>query len=93
MKDLPDIALLATMRELDALRVRAAILSTFEYRTTHPVPNCVPEAPVEWLPVYASLAREDQLPWANLDDVLDAARTFLDPILADGANATWSPQS
>jgi hypothetical protein len=93
VKDLPDIALLATARELDASRVRAALQRTFEYRATHPLPVSVPEAPAEWSPVYAMLAREDRLPWASLDEVLGAVRAFLDPILADDASVTWSPQS
>lgn len=93
MKDLPDIALLATARELDAVRVRAALLRTFEYRATHSVPTAVPDAPAEWARVYAALAREDQLPWASLDEVLGAVRAFLDPVLADDASGTWSPHS
>jgi len=93
VKDLPDIALLATARELDAARVRAALQRTFEYRATHPVPISVPNAPAEWSTVYAMLAREDRLPWASLDEVLGAVRAFLDPVLANGASVTWSPQS
>jgi hypothetical protein len=37
------------------------------------------------------MAREDQLPWATLDDVTTAARAFLDPVLAGAAApATWN---
>jgi predicted nucleotidyltransferase component of viral defense system len=93
VKDLPDIALLATARELDASRVRAALERTFEYRATHPVPVSVPEPPAEWSPIYEALAREDRLPWASLDEVHGAVRAFLDPLLANGASVTWSPQS
>ena len=45
VKDLPDIALLATARELCASRVRTALLRTFDYRATHSVPTVVPDAP------------------------------------------------
>jgi hypothetical protein len=93
VKDLPDIALLATARELDASRVRTALQRTFEYRATHPVPRFVPEAPTEWSPVYVMLAREDRLPWASLEEVLGAVRAFLDPVLAEGVIGSWSPQS
>jgi hypothetical protein len=53
----------------------------------------VPDAPAEWTPVYAMLAREAQLPWASLGEVQRVVRAFLNPILAGSENATWSPQS
>lgn len=39
---------------------------------------------------YASMAREDSLPWSMLDDVTKAAQAFLDPVLAAELDATWS---
>lgn len=38
---------------------------------------------------YAAMAREDRLAWATLDDVADAARAFLDPVLAGEPLAPW----
>lgn len=37
------------------------------------------------------MAREDQFHLPTLADVTKAAPRFLDPILAGGLNATWSP--
>jgi hypothetical protein len=62
VKDLPDLALLATAQQLDAERLRAAIEQTFTFRKTHAVPDFLP-APLEtWKAPYEAMAREDQLP-------------------------------
>ncbi len=91
VKDLPDLALLATTQALDAKRLRAALEQTFAFRKTHPLPVAVP-APLEaWRTPYAAIASEDQLAWTTLDDVTKAAQAFLDPVLADGLDAMWSP--
>lgn len=91
VKDLPDLALLATARRLDAKRLRAALEQTFAFRKTHPLPIMVP-APLEaWRAPYAAMAREDGLAWRTLDDVTAAARAFLDPVLAGGLDGTWDP--
>ena len=43
VKDLPDIALLATIQPLEARRLRAALERTFEFRATHPLPASLPD--------------------------------------------------
>ena len=88
VKDLPDIALLATVRDLDGASLRAAIEQTFAHRGTHPVPAAVPAPPEEWTPVYMRLAEDDGLVWRTLEDVAAAVRVFLDPVLA-GTTARW----
>jgi hypothetical protein len=91
VKDLPDLALLASTKELDAKRLRAALEQTFTFRKTHALPSAVP-APLEsWATPYAVMALEDQLPWATLPDVTTATKAFLDPVLASGLDATWNP--
>ena len=91
VKDLPDLALLATVRQLDAQRVRAAIEQTFGFRKTHLIPARVP-APLEmWRVPYDAMAREDQLLWVTLDEVTATVQEFLDPVLAGGLKATWEP--
>ena len=42
VKDLPDIALLATSRTIDARRLRSALDQTFTFRKTHPLPATLP---------------------------------------------------
>jgi hypothetical protein len=89
VKDLPDLALLATAQAIDAKRLRAALEQTFTYRKTHALPPSVP-APLEaWTTPYQALARDEQLSWATLDEVLAATHTFLDPVLAGALDATW----
>lgn len=92
VKDLPDLALLATARLLEARRVRGAIERTFDYRATHPMPQSVPPAPEDWSLAYAALASEDQLPWHSLNEVLDAVSKFLDPVLSNATTGEWIPE-
>lgn len=91
VKDLPDLALLATAGSLGASQVRAALEQTFAFRKTHPVPAVLPDPPPAWVPVYAAMATEDELEWPTLDQVTSAARAFLDPVLAGDLEATWLP--
>ncbi len=91
VKDLPDIALIATAGPVEASRVKAAIEQTFAFRGTHDVPECLPAPPETWAAPYAAIAREDQLPWVTLEDAFEAARAFLDRALAGPGGATWDP--
>jgi hypothetical protein len=93
VKDLPDIALLATARAIDASRLRSALAQTFAFRRTHEVPGRLPDPPSAWTGPFAAMAREEQLTWTTVADVTRAAREFLDPVLASVTDATWSPQS
>jgi len=93
VKDLPDIALLASAKTIDAARLRAALEQTFGFRSTHDLPGRLPEPAPAWSAPYATMAREDQLPWPTLVGVTAAARAFLDPVLAGSLDATWSPRT
>jgi hypothetical protein len=92
VKDLPDIALLATVRDIDSVTLRNAIDQTFEHRATHPVPASVPAPPNAWTSVYARLAESDRLKWRTLAEVTEAVRTFLNPVLA-GTSARWGTEA
>jgi Nucleotidyl transferase AbiEii toxin, Type IV TA system len=92
VKDLPDIALLATDRTLEASRVRAALEQTFKFRNTHALPAMLPEPQRAWVTPYAAMAREDRLAWRTLDEVTAAARSFLDPVLAQSVDGIWAPE-
>jgi hypothetical protein len=93
VKDLPDIALLATAQPLDAIRLRKALEQTFAFRNTHPLPPHLPEPISTWASPYAAMAREDELVWQTLDAVSKAAQAFLDPVLAGELDAHWEPAS
>ena len=91
VKDLPDLALLATAGPVDARRLRAALEQTFGFRRTHALPLALPEPPQTWAAPYATMARDEQLAWQTLAEVAAAARAFLDPVLAAEIAARWSP--
>lgn len=61
VKDLPDIALLATVQAIDAKRLRDALEQTFTFRKPHSLPATLPEPLPTWAMPYAAMAREDQL--------------------------------
>lgn len=88
VKDLPDLALLASLGNMDGADLRQAIDATFTFRKTHDVPPAVPDPPSSWEPVYARMAAEDNLPWETIADLLAAVRSFLDPVLR-GTTVSW----
>ncbi len=92
VKDLPDIALLASVRSLDGGALRRAIRHTFEHRGTHPVPSETPRPPSTWAPVYSRIATTDGLPWATLDEVVGKVRAFLNPVLLENPGR-WIPDT
>jgi hypothetical protein len=90
VKDLPDVALLASVADLEAATLAAAIYETFAHRGTHEVPTSLPAPAAAWEPVYARMAVADDLPWRTLAELIDAVRAFLDPVLA-GNVGRWDP--
>jgi len=93
IKDLPDLALLGTIRALQATRLRRACAQTFDFRKTHLLPESLPTPPAAWAAAYARMAEEDELPWRTLDDVTVAAKAFLDPLLGGARIVRWEPAS
>lgn len=90
VKDLPDMALLASVREIDGRQLRAALEQTFQSRKTHLMPGALPAPPPTWAAPYARMVAEDELPWPDLAALVRAASAFFDPVLA-GTEATWDP--
>ena len=88
VKDLPDLALLATTGSFEGAHLRAALDATFTFRGTHPLPPALPAPPSAWASPYVRMAQSDTLPWTTLDTVTDAVRAFLDPVLV-GLAQTW----
>jgi len=93
VKDLPDLALLGTIRSLDARSVRAALDRVFAFRRVQPLPARLPAPPADWAVPYARMAEQDGLPWRTLAEVEGAARGFLDPLLGEVTDARWEPAS
>lgn len=89
VRDLPDIALLASTGPIDGVDLRRAIEMTFAYRGTHPVPEAVPVPPDFWQAPYRAMAATDDLPWATLQQLKEAVSSFLDPVLGSGGIIRW----
>lgn len=92
VRDLPDIALLATTGAIDGSLLRQAIDRTFEFRSTHAIPAALPNPPKSWEAPYAAMAAADALPWPTLERVGQAVGSFLDPMLRSAAVSTWDPE-
>jgi len=90
VKDLPDIALLATTGSFSAHALRAALEATFLLRGSHALPERLPPPPTSWVARYLTMATSDDLNWKTLDAVYEAAQKFVDPLLS-GTAATWDP--
>jgi hypothetical protein len=93
VKDLPDLALLASIGALEAARIRAALAETFGFRETHAVPSTTPLPSEAWVQPYAVLAARDRLPWKTLVELITVVRAFLDPVLAGEHDLRWEPGS
>jgi hypothetical protein len=91
VKDLPDIALLAGVRELEAARLRLALEQTFSSRKTHALPVSLPAPAAAWAAPYARMVEEVELGWADLAILTRAVEAFLDPVLDGGASRIWRP--
>ena len=85
IKDLPDLALLASAGEIDGAVLRTALETTFEFRGTHALPDAVPESPVAWRAPYEVMAATDELPSGTLGEGHGAVAAFLDPVLSGRA--------
>ena len=90
VKDLPDIALLATTQPLRAERLRQALEQTFIHRATHPLPTALPDPPTNWSTPYLQMVRENELVWTTLELLTTAVAAFLNPVLV-GSTGVWNP--
>nr|WP_255672037.1 nucleotidyl transferase AbiEii/AbiGii toxin family protein [Corallococcus sp. AS-1-6] len=94
VKDLPDLALLAQARKsLEAERLRQALKLTFDFRNTHPLPGALASPSKDWEMAYEDLAQDNQLPWPTLEEVTEAAKRFLDPVLEGASITRWDPET
>ena len=92
VKDLPELALLAKVKRLEAAQLRRALDQTFTFRKVQKVPAALPDPPTSWSDIYARMAASEHLEWPTVSEVLDAARRFLEPVLSGPLKASWSPE-
>lgn len=93
MRDLPDLALLATTGEINEAELRLALERTFRFRGTHSLPTSVPAPPAFWEGPYAAMAAADELIWGTLREVTEAVSSFLSPVLGHSPEGRiWVPR-
>lgn len=92
VKDLIDLAMMASSFYFLAGRLHHALQATFDARASHPMPAGLPPPPREWRTPYRRMAGE-----VGLDPDLavghEQARAFLDPVLAQTVadDTRWDP--
>lgn len=92
VKDLVDLVLIGEMAEIDAMRLRDALATTFEQRVRQPLPNALPSPPPSWARPYAVLAREVGIA-VDIEAGHAAAARLLDPVLRSEAGGHWDPDA
>jgi hypothetical protein len=91
VKDLVDLAMIATEGAPDAALLRAAIDRTFARRAGQPLPPTLPDPPPDWRVPYGRMAREIGLD-PDLDSGHALAARLLDPVLSgEVAAGIWHP--
>lgn len=90
VKDLVDLVLVKQLMTVDAARLRAALLGTFDGRRQHALPAMLPRPPADWAVPYRKLAGD-----VGIDPLLDIAHAeaaaLLNPVLAGFATGRWNP--
>ncbi|MDP2660446.1 MAG: nucleotidyl transferase AbiEii/AbiGii toxin family protein, partial [Dehalococcoidia bacterium] len=90
VKDLVDILLIGQMCDFEIEVLRDALISIFQARNTHPVPERLPSPPRFWNRPFSRLATELDAPWSRLEEAALVAEEFLDPVLSGQAGSTWN---
>ena len=92
VKDLVDLALIASISRVDADRLHRALHDTFGQRGRQELPRALPRPPADWRVPYARMAAAVDLA-VELDHGYGLAAGFLDPVLSGelGDPATWEP--
>jgi hypothetical protein len=81
VKDLVDILLIAGLSGgMHATDLRKALEATFAQRATR-LPQVLGEPPTSWSKSFRLMAEEVELESTSLDDAVERAKAFLDPIL------------
>lgn len=93
VKDLVDILLFACMDgDLQAERLYAAIESVFE-SFENAVPTQLGQIPSSWRVKFNQFTKNLDLPFSHFDEAVEAAQSFINPVLGGIRDGTWHPES
>ncbi|MGH2710264.1 MAG: nucleotidyl transferase AbiEii/AbiGii toxin family protein [Actinomycetota bacterium] len=90
VKDLVDLVLVKSFASLDAERLHASLLQTFQRRRQQTLPERLPPPPADWAPAYRKFATELGLD-SDLGSGHSEAGALIDPVLAGRVAGRWSP--
>lgn len=91
VKDLVDLALIASASQVVAERLNRALRDTFGRRDRHALPGALPRPPLGWRVPYGRMALDVGLA-VELDRGYELAARLLDPVLSgDLGTAVWEP--
>lgn len=90
-RDVADLLLAASLQQFNSAKLRQAIEATFRARSSHPVPQEMPDPPARIAASYKQLARELDLPWTTIEEAGQAAAQFLNPVLRGDVQSNWQP--
>ena len=93
VKDLVDILLFACMEDdLQAGQLYAAIHAVFKARQDH-IPAKLDKISAGWRRKFDQFSENLDLPFFHFDDAVQAAQSFIDPVLGGTRDGTWDPAS
>ncbi len=93
VRDLVDLALIASEATMDARMLRQQLVTTFEVRATHELPTELPPAPEDWSIPFRKLAREVGIP-DRIEEGHSLAAAMLDPVLRrQVTKGRWDPSA
>ena len=93
VKDLVDLALIASEATFDAVDLLRALRTTFATRGVQELPRRLPPPPEDWTFPYRKLAGEIGIS-ARIEDGYATAAGMLDPLLEDGiTTGTWDREA
>ena len=93
VKDLIDILLFACMdRALQAEQLHAAIQVVFDARKDV-IPTQLDQIPHSWGPKFNQFIKNLDLPFSHFDEAVQAAQSFINPILSGRCKGVWNPET
>jgi hypothetical protein len=92
-KDFVDILLLAGLGHVDGTLLSQVIVSTFELRGTHPIPQAMPSLSQTIHREYTRIADAVGLIFKDLDTAEDALAAFINPVLQSDDPGIWNVEN